>query len=85
MNKLREIASKRGLLFGAAVSYEHLAKAKFAKLRKLLAEQCSVLVSENDMKWEAIHPEENHYSFLEADALGKLCTGLNGGRYLRWL
>jgi endo-1,4-beta-xylanase len=75
MNKLREIASKRGLLFGAAVSYEHLAKKKFARLRKLLAEQCSVLVSENDMKWDALHPEENRYSFAAADEFVAFAKG----------
>src|SRR6266436_7975488 len=56
--KLREIAAAKGLLFGAAVSYAQLNRPDLADL---LVEQCSALVSENDMKWRATHPEPERY------------------------
>ncbi|PYT42409.1 MAG: hypothetical protein DMG47_16070 [Acidobacteria bacterium] len=63
--RLREIAATRGLLFGAAVSDPQL---KRPELVALLAEQCSILVAENQMKWRATHPEPNRYDFAAADS-----------------
>src|SRR6266852_9558529 len=63
--RLREIAATKGLLFGAAVSYAQLNRPELADL---LVEQCSILVSENDMKWRATHPEPERYDFTRADA-----------------
>src|SRR6266851_1014063 len=62
--RLREIAAAKGLLFGAAVSDPQL---KRPELAALLAEQCSVLVAENQMKWRAAHPEQDRYDFTAAD------------------
>src|SRR2546430_4603507 len=59
--RLSEIAATRGLLFGAAVSDPQL---KRPELVALLAEQCSILVAENQMKWRATHPEPNRYDFV---------------------
>ncbi len=63
--KLREIAASKGLLFGSAVSYAQLNRPELAAL---LVDQCSILVSENDMKWRAMHPEPDRYDFARADA-----------------
>src|SRR5207253_9566218 len=50
--KLREIAAAKGLLFGSAVSDPQL---KRPELTALLAEQCSILVAENQMNWRSTH------------------------------
>jgi endo-1,4-beta-xylanase len=63
--KLRELAAARGLYFGSAVSFAQLNRPDLANL---LVEQCSMLVSENDMKWRATQPEPDRYDFARADA-----------------
>jgi endo-1,4-beta-xylanase len=62
--KLGEIAATKGLLFGTAVSDRQLKRPEFAAL---LADQCSILVAENQMKWRATHPEQDHFDFSAAD------------------
>ena len=62
--KLREIAAAKGLFFGAAVSDRQLKRPEFTAL---LADQCSILVAENQMKWRATHPERDRYDFAAAD------------------
>ena len=64
-DSLREIANVKGLFVGTAVSFSQLNRPEFAAL---LADQCSILVSENDMKWRATQPEQNRYDFAHADA-----------------
>lgn len=64
--RLRDVAAQRGLLVGSAVSYSELHRPDFTRL---LAEQASILVSENDMKWSRIHPEPDRYDYSRADAL----------------
>ena len=65
VSRLRELAAQKGLLIGSAVSYAQLQRPEFAAL---LDEQCSILVSENDMKWRATQPEKDRYAFTRADA-----------------
>ncbi|MBV9405782.1 MAG: endo-1,4-beta-xylanase, partial [Acidobacteriaceae bacterium] len=57
---LREIGKQRNLLVGTAVSYAQLQRPDFAKL---LAEQAAIVVAENEMKWQRIHPEPERYEF----------------------
>ncbi|HEX4750073.1 MAG TPA: endo-1,4-beta-xylanase [Bryobacteraceae bacterium] len=64
--RLRDVAASKNLLVGSAVSYAELQQAAFSEL---LAEQGSIVVSENDMKWQNIQPEANRYDFTRADAL----------------
>ncbi len=64
--RLREIAAPKNLLVGSAVSYRELQQPAFTRL---LAEQASIVVSENDMKWQNIHPEVDRFDFTRADAL----------------
>jgi len=63
---LRDLASGKGLLAGAAFSYAQLQRAELAAL---LAAQCSIVVPENEMKWHHIHPERDRYDFANADAM----------------
>jgi endo-1,4-beta-xylanase len=63
---LRDVANTRHLLAGAAVSYRELQRED---CRALLAREASILVSENDMKWQSIHPAPDRYDYTRADAL----------------
>ncbi len=68
---LRDIAAKKNLLVGTAVSYAELQQPPFTKL---LSEQANTVVSENDMKWQNIHPEPDRFDFRRADALLSFAT-----------
>ena len=62
---LRAHAPARGLLIGCCVAPEHLdGEADYAKT---VAEQASILVPENAMKWAAVHPAPDRYDFRGAD------------------
>src|SRR5271155_1596277 len=63
---LRSAASKKNLLAGSAVSAPQL---KNPALTPILAEQCSIVVAENEMKWNRTHPERDRYDFTAADEL----------------
>src|SRR3982751_6606288 len=65
---LREIAADKNLLAGSAVSFAELQRPDFTSL---LAQQANIVVSENDMKWERIHPEPDRFDYRRADALLK--------------
>ena len=64
---LRDLASKRGILYGAAVG------AAFWKpdsaYRDLLARECSIIVAENEMKFNLIEPERGRFNWTRADDL----------------
>jgi endo-1,4-beta-xylanase len=64
--RLRDIGAERGLLVGSAVSHAALQRPAFTNL---LAEQASIVVPENEMKWARIHPEPDRYDFSQGDAL----------------
>lgn len=68
---LREIGTHKNLLVGSAVSFAQLQKPDFTSL---LAQQANILVSENDMKWQNIHPEPERYDFSKGDALLAFAT-----------
>lgn len=63
---LRDLGAEKNLLVGSAVSYAELQWPDFTNL---LAAQASIVVSENDMKWQRIHPEPDRFDFQKADAL----------------
>jgi endo-1,4-beta-xylanase len=65
-NTLRSAAAKKNLLIGSAVSHSQL---KNASLTPILAEQCNILVAQNEMKWRATQPERGRYDFAAADDL----------------
>ncbi|MHB1022535.1 MAG: endo-1,4-beta-xylanase [Acidobacteriaceae bacterium] len=64
---LKAHAEKNGLLYGSAVRPE-LFKTD-AAYTQLVIDQCDILVAEDAMKWAALRPTFNSYSFDEADAL----------------
>lgn len=68
---LREAGAKKNLLVGSAVSFAQLQKPDFTSV---LAAQASILVSENDMKWQNVHPEPERYDFSKGDALLAFAT-----------
>jgi endo-1,4-beta-xylanase len=68
---LRGAGAEKNLLVGSAVSYAQLQRPEFTAV---LAEQASVLVSENDMKWQNIHPERDRFDFTKGDALLSFAT-----------
>lgn len=72
--RLRDIAAKKNLLAGTAVSNRQLHRPTFASL---LAEQASIVVPENEMKWQIIHPEPDRYDFTRADALRSFAADHN--------
>lgn len=64
---LKAHARKHGLLTGAAVDVKLLnSDPTYARI---LAEQYSILVAESAMKWKALRPAPDKYSFEESDAL----------------
>lgn len=63
--KLRDLAARRKLLFGSAVSDPQLHRPD---ITALIINQCSILVPENQMKWRATHPEQDRFDFAQADA-----------------
>lgn len=63
---LRAAAAARNVLAGSAASNSQLHNSAVASI---LAQQCGILVAENEMKWPAIHPEPDRYDFTAADEL----------------
>jgi endo-1,4-beta-xylanase len=64
---LKAHAAMRGLLAGCAVNAALLREDK--GYRTLLAEQCSIVVPENCMKWHTLRPTADTYDFTDADNL----------------
>lgn len=55
------------LLFGFAVNTQKLRDD--SAYRAVVEQQCSIMVAENAMKWHALRPAADQFSFVEADAL----------------
>src|ERR1700733_8604975 len=64
---LKARAAARGMLTGCAVNAELFRQD--ADFRNLLAEQYSILVPENCLKWNSLRPTPGTYSFTDADSL----------------
>jgi endo-1,4-beta-xylanase len=64
---LRDHASRKGLLYGAATQRSILqGDPAFAAV---FAEQCGLLVPENELKWDIVRPTPETYNFAPADWL----------------
>lgn len=62
---LRAHAAARGLLVGCAVAPEHLdGEPDYART---VADQASIVVPENAMKWAALRPSPTQFDFRQAD------------------
>jgi endo-1,4-beta-xylanase len=66
-NSLKGRAAPRGLLAGCAVNAPALRSDE--AYRNLLVDQCNIVVAEYCMKWAALRPTPDTYSFDEADEL----------------
>ncbi len=64
---LKARAAARGLLAGAAVNANLFRDDQ--GFRNLLAEQCSILVPENCLKWSVLRPTADTWNFTDADNL----------------
>ncbi len=64
---LKARAAARGLLAGAAVNANLFRDDQ--GFRNLLAEQCSILVPENCLKWGVLRPTADTWNFTDADSL----------------
>ena len=64
---LKAHAQKHGLLAGAAVDVRLLNSDEI--YARVLSEQYSVLVAEGAMKWKALRPAPDKYSFADGDTL----------------
>lgn len=64
---LRAHGKAHGIFVGSAVSAPALATNP--AYSALIAEQCSIVVAENAMKWGPLSPAPGKYDFREADAL----------------
>jgi len=64
---LKRRAAAKGLLYGAAAQPQILtAEPDFANS---FARECAILVSENQLKWEALRPTPTQFNFAGGDAL----------------
>ena len=64
---LRALAQTHHILFGAAVNMNALQHD--SDYTRTLAHEFDVVTPENVMKFDAVHPEKNMYTFAQADAL----------------
>src|SRR5262245_64740720 len=64
---LRDAADSRGLQIGAAVNMSPFRNE--AAYTQTLGREFNMLVAENAMKFDAMHPSQNTYNFTDADAL----------------
>src|ERR1700727_3730179 len=64
---LKAHAAARGLLTGCAVNAKLFREDE--GFRKLLAEQYSIVVPENCLKWNILRPTADTYNFTDADSL----------------
>ncbi len=64
---LKAHALNANILSGCAVGVHALRLA--TRYRGLVAEQCSIVVAENAMKWEALRPAPGVFEFADADYL----------------
>jgi endo-1,4-beta-xylanase len=64
---LKAHAAARGLLTGCAVNAELFRQDE--DFRRLLAEQYSIVVPENCLKWNILRPTVDTYNFADADSL----------------
>jgi endo-1,4-beta-xylanase len=70
---LNAIAARKGLRIGSAVGWSAAGadRGSFANpaYARLLERDCGVLVSENEMKWQALRPSPDKFEFSHFDAI----------------
>lgn len=66
---LAKLAQARGMRFGSAVAGGGGGSWRNARYAALIERECSVLVAENEMKWQAIRPSPTGFDFTAFDAM----------------
>ena len=70
---LASLARARGLQFGSAVGAGPVGSLtgsfEDARYRRVLAEECGVLVPENELKWYVLRPDAEIFAFERADRI----------------
>lgn len=83
--QLKQRAAAKGLLYGAAGSYQTLSQNP--EYAKLFAQSCGILVPENELKWYGLRPSPDGFDFTQSDWLAQF-TRQNGmlfrGHTLAW-
>ncbi len=71
MASLNDLAKRKGMRFGSAVSAGSATSGSFRNpdYAKLLETDCSILVAENEMKWQAVRPSSTSYDFAKFDEM----------------
>lgn len=59
-------AARRGIMYGGAVAYAHLQDQKY---RAAVLRGMSIIVPENELKWDTLRPSPARYDFTKADYL----------------
>lgn len=62
---LRDLASRKGILYGACAKYPELSSD--AEIRAHYARECAVLVPENELKWGELRRSADQFDFRAAD------------------
>jgi endo-1,4-beta-xylanase len=70
---LKSLAAGKGLVFGSAVGAgpkgSLTGSFEDARYRAILADECGVLVPENELKWYVLRPAEKTFAFERADRI----------------
>lgn len=64
---LRQVAAEKGIQFGFALNPATLSSD--ATYRDVVARQAGIVVPENALKWQTVHPEPERYDFAPADVI----------------
>ena len=71
---LRNFADKRDRLYGAAVQSSELDDHDFASA---LEHEANLVVPENELKWDVVHPEVNRYDFSGYQKIARFAERYN--------
>ena len=72
---LKDHAASRGLMYGAAGSYQSLSTD--ADLAQAFVQECALLVPENDFKWPALRPGKHQFDFTRSDWMADFAAAHN--------
>jgi endo-1,4-beta-xylanase len=72
---LRSRAASKGLIYGAAGNYPALSSDEAFK--KHFAQECGILVPENELKWDTLRPSPYSFDFSKGDWLAQFAQRNN--------
>lgn len=72
---LRERASRKGLIYGAASGCNFMTKDK--EFASHFAQECGILVPEGELKWNVLRPTHDRFSFAPGDCLAEFAKKNN--------